>query len=318
MYAKRVDDITTGFETADLIKRKPTIASLLEQILDFKGAFDIAWWLRERQDPFSKNLLEKAINEHSQSTSRLKLRLAVAANLLNYIATYHIDGALEFWALGLLHIAAAGSDISKDSRNVDICQMVRVLLDKGHPVDQRLFIGESLFHGMSRPWQPRIYNTPPLTFMLIADQSFSDRDEETQLSVARTLLQLGANADGSVFFEGHRLDEAAFYQETILEYCVRFRSAPFVRLLIEHGAIIGPGSMRLLEIAYFRQDREIIQTLHDFGLGSPINRDSTLHSVADALITTSQMLAAPSGGSSPTWTVLPEVRLRQAPRTSMS
>lgn len=314
MYAKRVDDIKAISETADLTKRKPKIASLLEQIFDSEGAFDIAWWLRERQDPFSENLLEKndkSISNYgsrlkqsiSSHGSRLKLRLGVAANLLNYIATYQIDGAesvgaLEFWELGLLHIAAAGPYISTSSRNVDICQMVRVLLDKGHPVDQKLDRSGSLFYGIRQSPRPILHDAPPLMFMLLVDQSLSHRDDEIQLSVARTLLQLGANADGSVPFEGHRLDKAAYYELTILEYCVRFRSAPFVRLLIEHGAIIGPGpgSMRLLEIAYFRQDRELIQTLHDFGLGSPINQGVPLQSVADALVATGQIGAAFSGG----------------------
>ena len=295
-YAKHVDDINTGFENDSFADQVPKIAPLLTQIFHSEGEFGLLWWLKQRQDLLSRALgleSENDIQPDSPKREKALLRLAVAANLLNFIATYQTDGAKSaFGEIDLLHVAAAGPDIGTSSRNVDICQMVRIILDKGYPVDWESFrflswisrITELHFLGHTFD-----HSLTPLALMLSADKSLGDRDEVTQLLIARILFQSGANANTTIL------------RTSLVEYCVRYRSASFVRLLLEHRATLDPGlgSRRLLSFAYFRQDQEIIRTLHDFGVArikSPLDFHDNLDFVSNAVVATSGMWAAPSGG----------------------
>ena len=303
-YAKYVDDISIGFENDSFANQEPKVAPLLNQICLSEGEFGLRWWLSQRQD-LSRALGREFGQPGSPEREKTLLRLAVAANLLDFIATYQTDGAKRgFEQADLLHVAAAGPDIGTSSRNVDICRMVRTILGKGHPVDRDPsgFYRDLLFiAGLQLPGNAdSVQSLTPLAFMLLADQSFGDRDEATRLSIARTLLQSGADANYSATI-GLPGD---LVRTPLLEFCVRYGSASLVRLLLEHGATLDPDleSRRLLPLAYFRQDQEIIRALHDFGLASlksPLDSRDKPGFVGIAVVATSGMWAAPSGGAPP-------------------
>ena len=308
-YAKQVDDMVLDSEFSSTLNKSPNVYSLLRQVFDTEGKFDVEWWLHERQGPFFEALsrdFKELRPRQAQGVRRngdfrdIVLRLAVAANLLNTVAAAKPLGnsaGQSFESLDLLHIAAAGPNIIASSRNVDVCQMIRLLVAKGCTVSQVSFWYE--LHVGYAAWRSLAYeldyaaHVSPLVAALLVDRGFSKRDEETQLSIARTLLQGGAPTDTKILLSpsGSRLRDLV----PILEFCVRYKSADFVRLLIEHGATISP---YLLDFAYFRQDREVIRALLDNGIKTRSDiRDDRYPFVHLALLTTSQMLAAPSGGA---------------------
>ena len=305
-YAKHVDDMVSDSESGIAPNESSKVYLLLWSVFDSEGEFDVEWWLRERQELFftvlskdfkkSRSLQASSVRRSADSKA-IMLRLAVAANLINLVA---LDIPLSNWtdqrlknigSLSLLHIAAAGPDIITSSRNVDVCQVIRLLLGKGCDVND-----PSLSSTALRPMLAYEIDSGrhlyPLDAALLADHAFSNRDEETQLSIARTLLQAGAFANHIV-----RLSPRGSLMQTdisILDFCVRNRSASFVRLLVEHGASLSP---HLLNIACFRQDREVIRVLLDSGIKAlPDSRDPEIPFVHPALVAASTMLAAPSGG----------------------
>lgn len=312
-YAKHVDDMVSDSESGIAPNESSKVYSLLWSVFDSEGEFDVEWWLRERQGHFFtvlsndfkklRSLQASSVRRNGVSTETM-LRLAVAANLINLVA---LDIPLSNWtdqrlknigSLGLLHIAAVGPDIITSSRNVDICQMIRLLLGKDCAVDDpSSWYDFDMPYTASRPIlaYDYYYGVPesPLNTALLAEQASSHRDEETQPSIARTLLQGAASIDNYVRLapSGSTLRS----ELPIVEFCVRYRSAPFVRLLVEYGASLSP---HLLNIACFRQDREVIRVLLDRGIKALSDfRDPGFPLVHSALVATSQMLAAPSGGA---------------------
>ena len=310
-YAKQVDDMMLDSESGSARNKAAKVSPLLMQVLDSAGDFDVEWWLRERQGPFFaalSNDFEKLRSHQAPSVPRngvsreAMLRLAVAANLFNVFVA---DGSLNNWlgprklgSLGLLHIAAAGPDIITSSRNVDVCQMITLLLGIGCDVeDHSSWYKFPMSSAGAGPILAYYIDSrdpvSPLEAALLVEQGYSNRDEETQLSIARTLLQGGAPTDTEILLlpNGSRLRNGV----PMLEFCVRYKSVAFVRLLIEHGANL---SRRLLDFAYFRQDREVIRALLDNGIKTQVKIiDPTVWIGGTALVIASQKLAAPSGGA---------------------
>ena len=307
-YAKHVDNMVLDFESGSVSDKSPIVYSLLRQVFDIEGEFDVNWWLHQRQGHFFAALVNDFRKLFFQATATLKkeqtmLRLAVAANLLNVVAA---DNPLSrtgnlvenIGSLGLLHIAAAGPDIIASSPNVDVCQMIRLLFAKG--CTAKVFSPWYKCHmGYAARGPLLAYDDDseapisPLEAALLVEQASSNRDEETQLSIARTLLQGGAPTHIKFFFSPS--GSTMRNDVEILEFCVRYKSVPFVRLLIEHGANL---SRRILGFAYFRHDREVIHALLDNGIKTQVKAiDFRILSAGEALVTTSQMLAAPSGGA---------------------
>lgn len=221
--------------------------------------------------------------------------LAVAANLLHYIN----DTAPEGLNIGSLCIAAAGPDINTGSRKIDVNRMIKDLLVHW-PVDRGL---DTPYDGIwsnwletalnsantgRRCWRPSIQ---PLQCMIIAGQTFSDRNEETRLSIARTLLQSGADANPVCYMRN--------FACSLVELCIQYESATWIRLLLQYGADLSmKASEHILRLAYIRQDAEILRALHDFGLDStslPYDIDSEA-SVGGRLLHGGMMLAASCGG----------------------
>ena len=317
-YAKHVDDLVLDPYSGSVSNKSSKVYSLLRQVFNVEGEFDVEWWLRERQGYFFQKLKEGFLSYSSQPalnrltnnmTEDSMLKLAVAANLLSVFATDNLPsndanqrlegyGNGKLGNLGLLHIAAAGPDIITSSRNVDVCRMVKLLLHKGCAVDSNSSwykINMSYATGGPEdPLPPLGIYLHPLGAALLVDQAFSSRNEETQLSIARTLLQEGAPANTEIISPngcGSTLRELV----PNLEFCVRYKSAPFVRLLIEYGATLSP---HLLSFAYFRQDREVIRALLDNGIETRVaNYIPRASSVPQALVNPTQVLASPFGGA---------------------
>ena len=305
-YAKQVDDMVSDSDSGGASNKSAELYSLLGRVFDSEGEFDVEWWLREHQGQFFAALLSDFKKPRSRYPIRslqdveTMLRLFVAANLLNVVDVDDQISAFteEIGSLNLLHIAAAGPIIIAVSRNVDVCQMIGLLLAKGCNVDEwsgwyKLDMGYAAGGPIFASEIGIVDYISPLEAAMLVEQGSSNRDQETQLSIARTLLQGGALTDtkillaptGSVFQD----------QVPILEFCVRYKSARFVRLLVEYGATLSP---HLLNFAYFRQDREVIRALLDNGIKTQVKiTDSRIWSVHSALLTASQMLAAPSGGA---------------------
>ena len=310
-YAKHVDNVVFDFESGSVPDKSPDLYLLLWRVFDLNGEFDVEWWLRERQEHFFAALgddLKNYLSRQAPSTlmddvpKKVMLRLAVAANLLSIVATElspsDVAGFGRNGSLGLLHIAAAGPDIIASSRNVDVCRMIRLLLAKGCIVElvsswYKRYMG----YAAGGPFLAYDIDSEapvsPLQAALLVEQASSNRDEETQLSIARTLLQGGAPADTQMLLSPS--GSTLLDHMLILEFCIRYKSAAYVGLLVEYGATLLP---HLLGIAYFRQDREVIRALLDNGIKTRFEiQDFEFSFVRSALFAASTMLAAPSGGA---------------------
>lgn len=314
IYAKFAEDTMASVTTVIVWKSngKPrtvrVTSAIIEHIFTSPGLFDIYWWIREppinvvsAQDPNPGEMYE------------FSLGLAVAANLLHYINDAYINStAPENLSVRLLCIAAAGLDIDTGSRKVDIDRMIRsILVKRPATIHQDIAKINSLnwrvlsekenitarhSRGFLLDERLGILNKP-LPWM-IKCQALSRRNEDTRLSVARTLLQSGADANDLLYQNGNRAC-------SLVEYCVRYESAGFVRLLFEYGADPGPnwatlGRWPLLRFARIRRDGEILQTLRDFGFDddTSVTDDTDGAPSWSAFVACGLMLAASSGGVS--------------------
>lgn len=192
--------------------------------------------------------------------------MAVAANLIVYIreelarkpfTREKLDG-MDLVKL-LLHVAVAGPDLVQ-WENADHCAVIETLVGIGCPVDEQL--GVLPYGRETELLHPS--DLTPLAYLLIC-QHLNSRSEERRLQIARMLLKLGANANAEFTVEV-RLNHNI--QLTLLEYCVRYNTAPFVRLLLQHGASQPHCSSiySLGELAFLRGDKTVIQALQDHGV----------------------------------------------------
>ena len=305
VYAKLAEDtmatVTTviSWPPGDKPRRVQVTSTIIEKVIHSWGSFDIVWWAREQERPFYDKLQRVLLTEDYF----ICVGLAVAANLLLFINDAYLKDS-DLWDLNpsLLCIAAAGPDINTGSRKVDVDRMIRQLAVKmpdsinGGKADSALIMKwlspafDTAFIGGKTYLE--VPATQPLPWMLVASHIFSDRNECTRLSVARTLLQLGANANATV-------SAPTFPGPSLIEHCVRYESADLVRLLLEFGAV--PTSeylpWPLLRFARIRQDGEVLQALSDFGFDDTSQLNGIRQAPFEGLLMAGGlMLAAPSGG----------------------
>lgn len=144
--------------------------------------------------------------------------------------------------------------------------MVQALVARGYDVNSRNTpIAMDIYHLAPGKVSHMIMITP-LAFSLIYD-SFG-RNEKRQLDLAKEFLEAGADCQAKIEFKFH-FSSATSFEMTVLEFCVRFRSAPFVRLLLQYGAyqsVIPKRGWDLLRLAKVRGDQAIVQELEDYGL----------------------------------------------------
>ena len=264
-------------------------------ISSLPGPIDLKWFLAKQKGSFFTDLLSELEAQKRLWEFQLA-KLAVAMNFPEYFVHYpgRYQG-LQFSG-GLLHVAVAASHLNTGIRNADYEYMIRALVGIGCDINEH------------HTWMLKHINTnrvikedegvSPLAQTLID----KDGSEEVRLNIAKTLLDLGARAGTNIWFRTPAGDALGFYN--LLQYCVRYESAAFVRLLLQHGAKPEWSNWftteDLLRFARIRQDAAVIQTLLDFGVVDRNGKDSSndLPSVQEAMMIQSHVVVAPSGGLS--------------------
>ena len=262
------------------------------------GPIDLKWFLAKKEGIFFTNLLSEVKSSGWDFTDFIS-RLAIAMNFPEYLVHYPRTPERLLNLRGLLHLAVAVPGLNTEIRDADHEYMIRVLVGEGCNVNESHaemleYINQRDLNEFSDP----VLGISPLGQILI------DRagPEDVRLSLVRTLLDLGANAD-SVVYIWVKLSPVLRYCG-LLTLCVLCESAAFVRLLLQHGAKPTTGVIRdgseLLRFARIRQDAAVIQTLLDFGVGNIRGEDISDDpaSVTEALRIQSHVVAAPSGGLS--------------------
>ena len=271
------------------------------------GPIDLKWFLAKQNGSFFTNLLREVKAKERDWEIQLA-KLAVAMNFPEYFV--HYPGSFQVLEVskgilhglllhGLLHVAVAAPHLNNGIRGADHEYMIRVLIRKGFHIDEP--DGWMLKHIKPDPVVAKSERITPLAQSLID----KDSSEEVRLKIAKTLLDLGANANFEIFCKprGYYASSRR-YNCNLLQYCVLYESAAFVRLLLQYGAkptndAIRDGS-ELLRFARIGQDADVIQILLDYGVGDVNGKDtsSDLTSVKEALRIQSHVVAAPSGGLS--------------------
>ncbi|KAL8959286.1 MAG: hypothetical protein Q9193_003826 [Seirophora villosa] len=209
--------------------------------------------------------------------------VATSAQLVRFIENRHhgksslsamVERSPEIGSY-LIGLAAVGPEVASHPLcDVQRSKMIEALRCQGCNVDDEIFIpprgGQSEFDAFSPdcPIHPsHRHNATPLA-ILIFKYLFSKAQDRAQdnLDIARALIRTGASADVSVLIGTKDESDSPGVQMKLLEYCVRYGSAEWVRFLLAHGATETPRRMRTLaDWASLRRDGEIIQTLRDSG-----------------------------------------------------
>lgn len=233
-YAKLLESSIDPLDT-------PSYTDILEQTARYMQPSDISLWLPDGPPSFSELLQRNLKIDGSKFMKNEEVFTAVAVvnNLVLYINKIAKSFSREDWiermsswagSLPLLHLAAAGPDVAH-TRPFDHCAMIEALVDRGWPVNQEADL-------RLRELEPSIigqlFTSGKITPLacLLRRRDLSSRSEETRLQIARTLLKLGANVKPTILTR-YGLEDS---DQTLLEYCVRYDTAPFVRLLLQHGA----------------------------------------------------------------------------------
>ena len=266
------------------------------------GPIDLRWFLAKQEGIFFTDLLDR-IKAHGTDWKSQLPRLAVAMNFPEYLVVRHHGMSPSAWVLphqDLLHLAVAVPGLNTGIRDADHEYMIRVLVGIGYNINH--FLSGMFKYIDQAPSLGEVSNVGVPVSPL--GQRLIDRagPEDVRLSIVKTLLDLGANADMPMWVIPDGLSGSRYSSH--LEYCVLHESAAFVRLLLQHGADPTTGELRdgseLLRFARIRQDAAVIQTLLDFGVGNVKAEDTSddLASVKEAVRIQSHVLAAPSGGLS--------------------
>ena len=272
-----------------------------------RGPIDLLWFLEKQKGDFFGDFLSEIKGESITKGERRPMqiaRLAVAMNFPEYFVrrpgiSHGNGGHGGVLYQGLLHLAVAVPRLNPGIRDADHEYMIRVLVGEGCDINE--VNTEMLMYIYRDQRLTRFDEGLPISPL---GQILVDRagPETVRLSIVKTLLDLGASAD----FKMHLRREGLHGRQlcSLLEYCVLFESAAFVRLLLQHGAKTTTSFYKdrfeLLRFARIRQDAAVIQTLLDFGVGAVNGEDATddLEFVREAVRIPSHVLAAPSGGLS--------------------
>ncbi|KAI4115486.1 MAG: hypothetical protein LQ345_003915, partial [Seirophora villosa] len=212
----------------------------------------------------------------------------------------------------LIGLAAVGPEVASHPLcDVQRSKMIEALSCQGCNVDYEigmpLLVVESEFDAFSPdcPAHPTNLNTATPLTALIFKHLFSKAQDRAQdyLDIAETLIRTGASADVSVHANRNDKSSPLGVPMNLLEYCVRYGSAEWVRFLLAHGATETPRRIRTLaDWASLRRDGEIIQTLRDYGyyersrLGqshfSPV--EAAILAGGEILMSTNKFYPAPS------------------------
>ena len=277
------------------------------------GRIDMKWFLARQIGSFFADLLSEVeakewsyeikgqvFEPEESGYERGLARLAVAMNFPECFV--HYPGSSQVLEVskipGLLHIAVAAHHLNTGIRDADHEYMIRVLVGVGCDINEHH--KWMLKHIKTNQVIDEDGGVTPLAQTLIDE----DGSEEVRLNIAKTLLKLGADVNSHITYAfTDPLRHHAYPMSTLLDYCVCYESAAFVRLLLQHGAMTTrfiAYARGFLRMAYIRQDAAVIQTLRDFGVGVVNEEDisNDFSPVQKAMMIQSHIMAAPSGGLS--------------------
>jgi hypothetical protein len=286
LYAKRLE----ASIASDLV---PSYVSLLDDIsLEIKE-FDLGIWFSGDGGPFLEYLCSLYYGD-TPSGIYAFFALAIAANLVLYINECGAPPTLRApEPIPFLHIAAAGPDLCPDE-NPDHCAMLEALVKREYNVNETAKFLDMNYelHGLG-------INDPisPLACLLI-QTDVNNRSEETKLQIARKLLNLGAEVNSDFFhcesLRGPGSSSVRVMYTPLLEYGVRYGTAPWVTLLLQHSAFSDDYYAQLAYLALLRGDRGVIQAFKDHGV--PVQYPPRRpHTVGEALFCSSSTLVASLG-----------------------
>ena len=193
------------------------------------------------------------IIRRAMKPSEVFVILTVAANLNIFVSKTYLDRKVYELSEEVcpLKIAVLGLNIVP-SIYVDQSRMIETITKAGYPVDR-----------MSSNGMGSLRSTP-LGALLASAQS-TITDEELALRRARVLLDAAADPNATILLDNSRTNY--FRDFHILEYCVRFGTAPFLRLLLQYYAEpeVLNEYLNVSDYANIRGDPDIIQALKDHG-----------------------------------------------------
>lgn len=230
--------------------------------------------------------------------------LAIVGDLVSYVRNSAIpfSGRLEGAGIenrGHLQLVICALNLELDSTSNRL-GMIKALLSRGYDVNTM----EPPIHWdrdmLASRHVSRYAPVTPLTFLLTHDSYSSD--EKRQLDFATVLLEAGADPQAKIQLDPQdKIRPSAFFRKeystvdmTALEFCVRFRSASFVRLLLQYGAdpsVISEDKWDLVRLAKLRGDQAIIQELKDHGLQQKPSSNMTI--VEGTTVLASNILVSP-------------------------
>ena len=271
---------SSGTETFGDARTSEVISLVADNLLP-KQYRDLEWFLDQRSGLFP-HYLKVMVKEGERETALMKL--AVAAGFPALIRKFKDSVSMEH--LGLLHTVVAGPfyDIDRES-------IIRYLVAEGCPVDEH--------HGYSfvREYRDSSYfglvKVTALTLAII----LKDIDESTRQRIVSVLLELGADpltsADAYAPWTYSSKDHF-----NPLGLSVMRSNAAIVRLLLEivSNRIPNGQGWQLYRAALIRGEKDIVQTLIEFGLNEDIKFYNTeRYPIQDMLIYSSLCMTAPVG-----------------------
>ena len=246
------------------------------RVLEILAVVDISFelsslemFLDKMQCDYMKRVEEYLSAVKAPVENCLKLCLLIAANLVLCVASVDMDVAeMTKASSNLLTVAVSGPDlVDEDLCVLDRQRMIETLHSRGfdpNNYDPNNFIQFRTEIDFSNrvAWFPLASLCEP--------SGFNDRNEATRLELAKKLLELGSGTDSTIF-AGPNL---GYGRIPLLEYCVRYGDAAFVRLLLAHGA--KPDN--IVQIwAWRRKDLKVIAALREHGVNMNPSRTRPEH-----------------------------------------
>lgn len=185
--------------------------------------------------------------------------------------------------------------------------MIEALIDGGCNINKFVILPESAIDQM--------YSWYKALGAVCLRYQFDERKEESELDIAKVLIRNGAQIDTSVNIDDESTSDSPPYQGVpLIEFCVRYGSAKWVRFLLAHGATrTSESGLSLEDYAAIRQDAEIIQILNDYGYSTSQAIVKSSSSVVEGGATAvGEMLMSASGGVGASlrprhWVTLPDL-----------
>ncbi|KAL2049195.1 hypothetical protein ABVK25_010545 [Lepraria finkii] len=263
------------------------------------GPIGIKWFLRQQRGSFFEALL-----------SYLPLQSDLGPDYES--ALLMLGVAMDFPEIVLMrgevitntepmHVAAAAPSITTGVKDPDYERTIRFLAGMGYPIDN---LGSWVLKQTNLSQEIDIVHglTPLAQVLLLKDADKA----EARMSIAKTLLALGADAKFNLRFPyksaGYfsKWGKGDSFEYSLLQYTVCHESAAFVRLLLQYGAHSDHTKIQcwdLYRVAEIRKDPSVTQALLDFGVESPQGKHmfSDPPSIKEALVVPSHVAAASMG-----------------------